>query len=179
MSFIQIVPIKLSETLGLTRLQEAVKKAFNIEAVISNSAIDISDTYNHQRNQYHSSKLLIKLKGMKSEEAIKIIGVTELDLFVPILTFVFGEAQLKGDASVISALRLKNQFYGLPEDRKLMTERICKEAVHELAHNFGLLHCGDYRCVMKSSTYVEDIDIKSIDLCPACKKLLLGPLKNL
>ena len=172
MPFIQIVPIKLSDTLDLKRLEEAIKKAFNIEAVISNSKIDISDAYDHQRNQYHSSKILIKLKEIKSEEAVKILGVTELDLFIPILTFVFGEAQFKGDISVISTLRLGNQFYGLPEDRKLLTERICKEAVHELGHNFGLLHCDDYRCVMKSSTYVEDIDIKSIGLCPACKEIL-------
>ena len=172
MPFIQIVPIKLSDTLNLKRLEEAIKKTFNIEAVISNSKIDISDTYDHQRNQYHSSKVLIKLKKIKSEEAVKILGVTELDLFTPILTFVFGEAQLKGDASVISTLRLKNQFYGLPEDTKLLTERICKEAIHELSHNFGLLHCDDYRCVMKSSTYVEDIDIKSISFCPLCKEIL-------
>ncbi|OGL44352.1 MAG: hypothetical protein A2149_00540, partial [Candidatus Schekmanbacteria bacterium RBG_16_38_11] len=147
MPFIQIVPIKLSHSLNPDHLKEVISKTFNIEAVLLNSEIDISDTYDPKRNQYNSSKILIKLKEIRGEDAIKILGITELDLFIPILTFVFGEAQLKGDASVISIFRLKNQFYGLPEDDKLLTERICKEAIHELGHNFGLFHCDNYRCV--------------------------------
>jgi len=174
MPFIQIVPIKLSHSLNSDHIiREVINKIFNIEAIISNLTIDIFDTYDHQRNQYNSSKILVKLKEKKAQEAIKILGITELDLFIPILTFVFGEAQLNGSASVISVFRLKNQFYGLPEDNNLLTERICKEAVHELGHNFGLLHCDNYRCVMKSSTYVEDIDIKPMSFCKSCSELLL------
>ncbi|OGL40646.1 MAG: hypothetical protein A3C43_02185 [Candidatus Schekmanbacteria bacterium RIFCSPHIGHO2_02_FULL_38_11] len=179
MPFIHIVPFQLLLSIDFEPLKEIILKTFNIQPTISNQKIDISDTYDIKRNQYHSSKILIKLNEAKSEGAVKILGITELDLFIPILTFVFGEAQLNGTASVISLFRLKNQFYGLPEDNKLLSERMGKEAIHELGHNFGLFHCDNYRCVMKSSTYVEDVDIKSIDLCHLCKELLLKSLKNL
>ena len=88
-----------------------------------------------------------------------------MDLFIPILTYVFGEAQLDGIGAVVSLHRLNNQFYGLPEDTGLMHDRLLKEAVHELGHTFGLLHCFQPGCVLNASTYVEDIDQKSRELC--------------
>ncbi len=173
MPFIHIVPIQVISPVDFDPLKEIIYKTFNIQPVISNLKINISDTYDPKRNQYYSSKILIKLQEIKPDNGIKIIGITEFDLFIPILTFVFGEAQLNGPASTISLFRLKNQFYGLPEDNRLLSERINKETIHELGHNFGLFHCHDYSCVMKSSTYVEDIDIKTISLCTSCKNLLL------
>ncbi len=103
-------------------------------------------------------------------DAEKMLGVTEVDLFIPILTFVFGEAQLKGIGAVVSTRRLHNRFYGLPEDREATTDRLLKEAVHELGHTFGLIHCVQNKCVMNSSTYVENIDQKPAELCPLCQK---------
>ena len=94
----------------------------------------------------------------------------DVDLFIPILTFVFGEAQLQGIGSVVSTHRLHNRFYGLPEDRELTTDRLLKEAVHELGHTYGLIHCSQQRCVMNASTYVENIDQKPAELCPVCQK---------
>jgi archaemetzincin len=40
--------------------------------------------------------------------------------------------------------------------------------VHELGHTFNLLHCADGRCVMASSTYVEQIDLKGERFCDRC-----------
>src|SRR4030067_2634091 len=100
MPFIQIVPINPINPLNLEPVKEIIFKTFNIQAAISNSKTDISETYDRKRNQYHSSKILFKLTKEKEEEAVKVLGITELDLFIPILTFVFGEAQFKGNASV-------------------------------------------------------------------------------
>ncbi|HEY6951748.1 MAG TPA: hypothetical protein VI758_05035, partial [Bacteroidota bacterium] len=80
--------------------------------------------------------------------------------------------QLAGTAAVVSTHRLQNQFYGLPVDDLLMQERLQKEIVHELGHTFGLYHCRQFECVMRSSTYVEEIDLKHTGLCGACEELL-------
>jgi archaemetzincin len=89
-------------------------------------------------------------------------------LYIPVLTFVFGEARLNGQCAVVSSYRLDNKFYGLPDDPALLQERLLKEAIHELGHTYGLFHCQNPECVMKSSTYVEEIDFKSSRFCDKC-----------
>jgi archaemetzincin len=74
-----------------------------------------------------------------------------------------------GPCAVISAHRLRQEFYGLPPDRELFRQRVIKEAVHELGHTLNLTHCEDYRCVMASSHAVEWIDLKETTLCAPCR----------
>ena len=95
-----------------------------------------------------------------------------MDLFIPVLTFVFGQAQLDGPGALVSTHRLRNEYYGLPRDRERLVERTIKEVVHEVGHSFGLVHCQDYNCVMHASTYVEDVDLKSSRFCPSCQSQL-------
>ena len=130
---------------------------------------DLDLFYAPERNQYHSTLILAQLLKHLPDDSAKIIGITNVDLYIPILTFVFGESQLDGNGAVISTFRLRNEYYGLPEDKDLFLERIVKEALHELGHSFGLIHCADYQCVMNSSTYVEDIDLKYAHFCSTCK----------
>jgi len=135
-------------------------------------ALDPSFAFDVYRNQYNStaiiSALIDRFAGFKG----KVLGITSVDFFIPVLTFVFGEAQLDGPIAVVSNHRLDDTFYGLPADPQLLNQRLVKEAVHELGHTFGLLHCRDYRCVMHSSTAVEDIDVKTELFCESCQALL-------
>jgi len=94
--------------------------------------------------------------------------VTEVDLFIPILTFVFGEAQLGDTGALVSTHRLRPEFYGMPNDPELLRVRLLKEALHELGHTLGLQHCPDYLCVMSASHSVERIDLKRAGFCKAC-----------
>jgi archaemetzincin len=100
--------------------------------------------------------------------------VTSVDLYVPVLTFVFGEAQLSGSCAVVSLHRLREEFYGLPAREELMRERLVKEAVHELGHTFGLRRCDDWRCVMTSSHAVERLDVKGAEFCFLCGRVVAG-----
>ena len=89
--------------------------------------------------------------GLPSTPDARELGVTVGDLYVPLLTFVFGEAQVDGSCATVSTARLRKEFYGLPADEALLRERLLKESLHELGHTFGLRHCADWRCVMASS----------------------------
>ena len=73
---------------------------------------------------------------------------------------------------MVSAHRLRQEFYGLPTDPELLHERLLKEALHELGHTYGLRHCPDYTCVMSSSNGVERIDLKSAEFCPTCARIM-------
>ena len=95
-----------------------------------------------------------------------------VDLFIPILTFLFGQSILNGNTSVISLYRLRNELYGIKRDESLKQERLIKVIVHEIGHMFGLIHCQHPVCIMNSSTYVEHLDQKNAEFCEQCRTIL-------
>ena len=149
-------------------LSERLHQLFRVEIVNELPPFNPHQTFNSERNQYHSTELLKLLLRTMSGGGDKILGITGFDLYVPILTFVFGEAQLGGTSAVVSSFRLRNEYYGLPADNGLLEDRLVKESVHELGHTFGLIHCKIPECVMHASTYAEEIDFKTSQFCPSC-----------
>ena len=134
--------------------------------------------YNESRCQYNSKLILKNLLQQCPSDTLRFIGVTPVDLYVPILKFVFGLAQIEGQCSIISLYRLHPEFYGQPSNPDLFLVRLEKTAVHELGHTFGITHCRDRRCVMYSSTRIEDTDYKQADFCPTCFELFRWHLKK-
>jgi len=172
MSYIYILPIETDPSPWIEQLEKAIHKTFGSYSKLLKPDICLEKAFDLKRLQYNSSQILLQMISNPPPDAEKILGIVNVDLFIPILTFVFGEAQLRGIGSVVTLHRLNNKFYGIPEDSGLLTERLIKEAIHELGHNFGLVHCGNQECVMKSSTYVEDIDLKSVEMCGRCREEL-------
>jgi archaemetzincin len=121
--------------------------------------------YDARRKQWSTARILAWLGT--AGPAGKVLAVTDQDLFIPILTFVFGEAQLDGRAAVVSTARLGEP--GLPDPRVAL-ERLAKEAVHELGHCYGLVHCDEPGCVMGRSASARDVDRKRAEFCPGCRE---------
>jgi len=168
MKFLQLVPIGAPEFELLDWLRRELSEGFQIPCGIE-EPLDPAFAYHSERGQYHSSELLATLhqKYMK-KKVWRLLGVAGVDLYIPILTFVFGEAEIGGPSSVVSYNRLRQEYYGLPPDRDLLARRLLTEAVHELGHTLRLTHCQDYECVMASSHAVEWIDLKHWTFCSEC-----------
>jgi archaemetzincin len=137
-------------------------------------AVDFA--YDAGRRQYGSIAVLEMLVRLCPDDAGKLLAVTGRDLFVPVLTFVFGQAQLGGRVGVVSLARLRQEFYGLEPNREVLVERAAKEALHETGHLFGLVHCADRNCAMSLATNVRQIDGKQAAFCAPCRaRLNRGP----
>jgi len=169
MPYIYIVPIATPAAHWLTPLEQTVAQCFGQPVKRMHCDIDLEKTYDPERRQYNSSQILLQLIQSAPADTLKILGVVSIDLFIPILTYVFGEAQLGGVGALVSMHRLNNCLYGLPDNDQLLRERLNKESIHELGHTFGLLHCSTPGCVLSPSTYVEDIDQKSDRVCHECR----------
>ena len=134
--------------------------------------------YNDTRCQYNSKLILKRLLQQSPLDTFRLIGVTTVDLYVPILKFVFGLAQIEGKCSIISLHRLCPRFYDQPSNPDLLLTRVEKTALHELGHTLGITHCRNRHCVMYSSTRIEDTDFKHSEFCPTCLDLFQWFLKK-
>lgn len=168
MTAIRIVPLASTGSADLERLRLVLEDTFHGDAVLERPMPAIDAAFDASRGQHSARALLAILLAQRGRDRARWLGVTSVDLFAPVLTFVFGEAQLGGAAAVVSTCRLDAAFRGLPADQDHLQERLEKEAVHELGHTYGLVHCDDSRCVMRSSTDVEGIDSKRIGFCMEC-----------
>ena len=159
---------------GLTVLEHlaaSLARTFRTPCRIRPETLDVTFSLDGNRHQYYSTAILQRMERAMDPDA-RVLGVTACDLYVPVLTFVFGEAQLDGNCAVVSTARLHEEFYGMPARHDLLRERLVKEAAHELGHTFGLRHCNDWRCVMASSHAVERLDVKGAEFCKACRKMV-------
>ena len=175
--FIYILPLGDVGDEYLKNIAESIEEQFGLRVKITPDqglpvyALDVG------RQQYNSNLILRKLIENSEPDALKLLGVTHVDLFNPIFSFVFGEAQFKGKGAVISSYRLhgnpqKDSAIGCPP----LISRLEKEAIHELGHTFGLRHCADPDCVMQYSVGLECADRKFSFFCPACRDLMLWHL---
>lgn len=153
----------------LESIAPAISAELQAEVILISDDLNPDFARDPDRGQYNSTEIVIRLRDLYSESAYRILGLADVDLFIPILTFVFGEAQLGCCAAVASLHRLRQEFYGLPPDRDLLLRRVIKEALHELGHTYGLRHCPDYNCVMHSSNTVDEVDVKGDSYCESCQ----------
>src|SRR5919202_1517700 len=168
----------------LSSLEKALLKEFNASSSIV-TAPPIKQIpeqqllllFDSQRNQWKSSDILEWLSDnyekLYSKETrrttTKILAICDFDAYSDKLNFVFGEAHLDGRICAIYLPRLRQEFYGLKPDKSLFYQRLVKEAVHELGHAFGLVHCENIKCVMHFSNSLSDTDIKTSHLCNVCR----------
>jgi archaemetzincin len=156
----------------LAAIEEALRHCFGID-VQRHSALGAPEfAWDGARRQFSAPLILRRLLvELESDGSSRLLAVTGRDLYIPMLSFVYGQAQLGGRAGVVSMARLRSEFYALAPNEELLRVRACKEALHEAGHLFGLVHCSDTSCVMALSTGVGQIDLKQPLLCAGCAAL--------
>ncbi len=161
----------------IQRVGREIHRIFGFRTRIAPVIQDVVFAFDSNRNQHCSTLIIEKLAHMAPPQAIKILGITRVDLFIPILTHVYGEAQLGGKACIISTHRLNEGLtMGVWEP---FGRRVIKEAIHELGHTFNLRHCQNSACCMHYCRSIKDVDRKSEQLCRYCKVLLEDEIKRM
>ena len=167
-----LIPIGDIDNKILEYTQIELEKRFNVSVEIGRQLEEPTYAYHKHKKQYNSTKILKKIHKLKLTGYDRILGIVDVDLYVPERTFVFGGADVKKKVSAISLTRLRQEFYDLPEDSALFKYRTIIEAVHELGHTYGLYHCKNNKCVMFLSNTIGDTDHKGAELCSNCKNIM-------
>ena len=173
-----IVPLGRIDEEFLSSIKGGLARVYGVNVRRLDGFPEPDYAYDAQRRQYSSAHILRQLVPRVPEDAISMLAITRRDLFIPMLSFVLGQAQLGAPAAVVSLARLDQEFYGLPPDRAVFIERSVKEAVHEVGHTIGLTHCANNRCPMSLSNNVLHVDIKGASLCSSCVVVLEEKISN-
>ena len=169
MNLVHLLPVGRIDGGLLERLRIAIPKSLHVRCEILEVKLDSASAYHPERQQFHSSELLQRVQEFARPQDWRLLAVADVDLYIPILKYVFGEAQMGGPCALVSAYRLRQEFYGLDRDDALLSQRLLKESVHELGHTLDLSHCQNYRCAMASAHAVEWIDLRESTLCAPCR----------
>lgn len=171
MKKICLVPVGKVNKKILSYLREKLEREFGKAIEIYQKLSEPDYAYNFSRGQYHASTILKRIEREKPSQCQRILGVTDVDLYIPGLNFVFGQALPLSRVALISLIRLKPEYYGETKDEKLFKERVKKEAIHEIGHTAGLNHCLNSKCVMYFSNSLLDTDKKGSSFCSRCRAL--------
>ncbi len=175
---ILVSPIGVIPPTVIEAVRLALHAHFGMPTAVRPLIREISFALDPARDQYHSTPILARLAQAAPPGAIKVVGLTEVDLFIPILTYVYGEAQLDGRACILSTSRLGQGLSLGTADRRYLA-RVAKEAAHELGHTFNLRHCPDPLCLMHFCRNEADVDHKGERFCRYCSVLLRDALQVL
>src|ERR1035441_5654456 len=107
MKMLDLLPIGDLDARLLRSLAPALADSFRVPCRILDERLDPRVAFHPERGQHHSSELLQAMQPYAADGAWRVLGVTSADLYIPILTFVFGEAQMRSEehTSELQSLR--------------------------------------------------------------------------
>ena len=162
------MPKNLCREVG-THLQETLGIPFELLTSLGEPKY----AFNAGHEQYHATAIVRRVsQAITPRKHLLGIGLTEVDLFMPDVNFVFGDADREGKAAVVSVARFKPAWYGRPPDHTLLMRRLASEVLHEVGHIMGLPGCNHDTCAMFISNTLSDTDRKEGRICDPCRNKL-------
>lgn len=152
----------------MSALQISLHKTFNSDIETRERVTDLRYAYDPKRKQYISPRILARLRNVKKDRHDKILAVADIDMYSPGYDFVYGEADMGAGIATLSIYRLINGEDGIPATPTVLRERVIREAKHEVGHLFGLGHCNNPTCVMRTCTCVKEVDAANGSFCETC-----------
>ncbi len=145
-----------------------LRDIMGVSVSVGKPSIASFDAYDKERKQYKILTIFKEISENRKNTKKKVLAIMDEDIYIHELNFVFGEADVASGVAIISLTRLRQTYYGFPEDRKLFLLRCLKEAIHVVGHLYNLDHCPNPLCVMHFSNRLADTDKKDYELCDVC-----------
>nr|MBN2276673.1 hypothetical protein [candidate division Zixibacteria bacterium] len=173
-SKIVVVPLGDVDFMMVNRLATSIGPIFGRSVDILKGMKIPEEAYNVIRSQHYASIILAKLERVKANSRELILGVCEEDIYLPDEPFVLGYSDIVLGTAVISLFKLRQEFYGLPENDMKVYDRLFKQSIHQLSHLFEIPSCRNPKCINYYSQDMLDIDRKGEKFCDICQRRLTG-----
>lgn len=171
---IQILPLGPVTRADLAAMGESIARLFRCRCEILSAVSLPAHAYRPARTQYDADVLLDFLFDRLAVDVLRVVGVTEADLFAEGRNFVFGYAHMRDRVAVFSTLRLREPYWGRPDDPATYRQRVDKALAHELGHTFHTPHCERTRCVMHQVEFLWQLDALDPSYCGDCGARIHG-----
>jgi archaemetzincin len=169
---IVVVPLGEVDFMLVNRLATNIGPVYGRSVDILKGMKMPDEALNIVRNQYYASILLAKLERVKANQKEFVLGVCEEDIYLPDESYIIGHSDTVSATAIVSLFRIRQEFYGLPEDEMKVYTRLFKQSIHQLAHLFDMTSCRNPRCINYYSQNMMDIDTKGEKFCDICKRHL-------
>jgi archaemetzincin len=113
---------------AIASMMPLVRNAFNADVAATDAVEMPQSAFSRSRAQYSSTALLDLLARRKHPGSDRLLGIVDVDLYVPELNFVFGEADARQGVAVFSLARLHTP------DRDRFIHRAATEAIRDRSH---------------------------------------------
>ncbi len=171
---IVVVPLGEVEFMLVNRLATNIGPVFGRSVDILKGMKIPEEAYNVVRNQYYASIIFSKLERVKANPRELVLGICEEDVYLPDEPYIIGHSDSVIGAAVVSLFRIRQEFYGLPEDEMKVYSRLFKQSVHQISHLLGMTSCKNPKCINYYSQEMFDIDSKGEKFCDICKRQLVN-----
>lgn len=165
---IGLIPLGSVPAIVCKAVVSHIRKVCRLDGVIFPPLPEPCYAYDPLRNQYNAAVIIDRLEKTEAHDCVKLLGLMNLDLFIPIFTHVFGEARQGGRCAVVSMFRLGQASREISPNQDLILERTTKVALHELGHLFRIPHCTTPSCLMRFSMDLMELDAMPIRFCRYC-----------
>jgi archaemetzincin len=167
MKTLQLVSVGTAPGALLKELEAPLATQLSLSCSLGKPALGAPNyAYNKDRQQYHASAILRRLAPLAGAGE-SVLGLVDVDLFVPDSNYVFGDADREVHAAVLSLMRLRQGAEG-----EQLRRRIQIEGLHQAGHLVGLSYCEDAKCAMFLATTPVETDRKQPALCHICRNEL-------
>jgi len=167
--FVGIIPIGPVPAIASEVIVSYLQTVCHLKAVILPELPEPAYAHDALRKQFNAALIIERLETIPRKGCLKLIGILNVDLFLPIFTHVFGEAREGGRCGIVSMFRLRKRDGGMTPSQDLILERTAKVAIHELGHLFLVPHCADRACLMHFSMDLTELDAIPIRFCRYCQ----------
>jgi len=162
---------------SLSELNARLQKRLSVKYVLAQEVLLPQEFLSKERGQLQAERALLYLAQehkKKNGNALRVLFVTSVDLYLPGYNFIFGLAQPGGSFALVSDARFQSRTMPTEREKELYLRRLSKVALHELGHTFGLPHSDDPKSVMKFHNSLRELDETGDELTEEDKRTILS-----
>jgi archaemetzincin len=176
---VAIQPLGAMDPALVRAVASRIERTFAVDVIVLRGRLLPRSALYRPRMRYRGERVIHWLDAVRPPRVTASLGLMSHDLSATKgLVYdwgVMGVASPSRATGVVSTYRMERHR----APARLVAQRACQVAVHELGHSLGLPHCRAPRCIMNDAEGgIASVDRSSGKFCRSCRMKLGGLLRD-